>query len=105
MESKNRFSDVWEAVAKTPEEAKEWRKNDEMMDKIIDTIQVNKWSRKKASQQCGVSLEQIDYLLKNRLSKFSTNDLITILENLKRNTEEQRNTKTNLGFMPTLQPA
>ena len=105
MENENRFNDVWEAIADSQEQAAEWRRDAEMMDSIIDTIKANQWSKKKAAQQCGISVEKINHLLKNRLSQFSTNDLITILENLKKNSIPTEQPKFAFGISAKLQPA
>ena len=98
-----RYSSVWEVISDTQEEAEDLRRGAEIMREIAKTIRANKWSKNKASKQCGISTEQITYLLNGWLSEFSTNELITILETLKRNMAEQ--SKSILGISPTLQPA
>ena len=79
-----KFNDVWDAIADTPEEAANLRLRSELMDKIETLIQGNRWTQAEAAARCGVTQPRITDLLRGRISRFSLDALVNIASALGR---------------------
>jgi predicted XRE-type DNA-binding protein len=75
---KQRFANVWDAIADTPEEAANLSLRSELMDQIEEIIKKNGWTQKEAAKRCGVSQPRINDLLRGRISRFSLDALVNI---------------------------
>lgn len=73
-----RYESVWDAIADTPEEAANLRVRAELMDKITDIIDENRWTQTEAAQHCNVTQPRINDLLRGRISRFSLDALVNI---------------------------
>jgi len=74
----NSFSNVWDAVADTPEEAANLRMRAELMHQIAEIIRAEGWKQADAAQRCGVTQPRINDLLRGRVSRFSLDALVNI---------------------------
>ncbi|MGA7107851.1 MAG: XRE family transcriptional regulator [Terracidiphilus sp.] len=73
-----KFKSVWDAIAKTPEEAANVTLRSELMDEIEEIIRKNGWTQKEAAKRCGVTQPRINDLLRGRISRFSIDALVNI---------------------------
>jgi predicted XRE-type DNA-binding protein len=76
--SVQRFANVWDAIAETPEEAANLTLRSELMDEIEAIIKRNGWTQKEAAKRCGVTQPRINDLLRGRISRFSIDALVNI---------------------------
>lgn len=74
----NLFSNVWDAVADTPEQAANLRMRAELMHQIEEIIRAEGWKQAAAAQRCGVTQPRINDLLRGRVSRFSLDALVNI---------------------------
>ncbi len=74
----NSFSNVWDAVADTPEQAANLRMRAELMHPIAEIIRAEGWKQADAAQRCGVTQPRINDLLRGRVSRFSLDALVNI---------------------------
>ncbi len=74
----NSFSNVWDAVADTPEQAANLRMRAELMHQIEEIIRAEGWKQADAAQRCGVTQPRINDLLRGRVSRFSLDALVNI---------------------------
>jgi predicted XRE-type DNA-binding protein len=74
----NSFSNVWDAVADTPEQAANLRMRAELMHQIEEIIRAEGWKQAAAAQRCGVTQPRINDLLRGRVSRFSLDALVNI---------------------------
>ena len=74
----NSFSNVWDAVADTPEQAANLRMRAELMHQIEEIIRAEGWKQAAAAQRCGVTQPRINDLLRGRVSRFSLDTLVNI---------------------------
>ncbi|MGP8252623.1 MAG: helix-turn-helix domain-containing protein [Terracidiphilus sp.] len=81
---KQRFANVWDAIAETPEEAANLTLRSDLMDEIDAIIKANGWTQKEAAKRCGVSQPRINDLLRGRISRFSLDALVNIASALGR---------------------
>ena len=72
------FTNVWDAIADTPEEAANLRLRSELMDKITALIEGKGWTQAEAAARCGVTQPRISDLLRGRMSRFSLDALVNI---------------------------
>ena len=79
-----RFQNVWDAIADTPEEAATLTLRSELMDEIEAIIKQNGWTQKEAAKRCGVTQPRINDLLRGRISRFSLDALVNIASALGR---------------------
>ena len=75
---RQRFANVWDAIAETPEEAANLSLRSELMDEIEAIIKQNGWTQKEAAKRCGVTQPRINDLLRGRISRFSIDALVNI---------------------------
>jgi predicted XRE-type DNA-binding protein len=73
-----RFANVWDAIAETPEEAANLTLRSDLMDEIEAIIKAGGWTQKEAAKRCGVSQPRINDLLRGRISRFSLDALVNI---------------------------
>jgi predicted XRE-type DNA-binding protein len=73
-----RFENVWDAIADSPEEAANLDARSELMDQIEVLIKKNRWTQAEAAKRCGVSQPRINDLLRGRISRFSLDALVNI---------------------------
>jgi predicted XRE-type DNA-binding protein len=73
-----RFANVWDAIAETPEEAANLTLRSELMDEIEEIVKKNGWTQKEAAKRCGVTQPRINDLLRGRISRFSIDALVNI---------------------------
>lgn len=73
-----RFANVWDAIAETPEEAANLTLRSELMDEIEAIVKKNGWTQKEAAKRCGVTQPRINDLLRGRISRFSIDALVNI---------------------------
>ena len=73
-----RFANVWDAIADTPEEAANLTLRSELMDEIEAIIKKNGWTQAEAAKRCGVTQPRINDLLRGRISRFSIDALVNI---------------------------
>jgi predicted XRE-type DNA-binding protein len=73
-----RFANVWDAIAETPEEAANLTLRSELMTEIEEIIKKNQWTQAEAAKRCGVSQPRINDLLRGRIARFSVDALVNI---------------------------
>lgn len=73
-----RFANVWDAIADSPEEAANLTVRSELVNEIEEIIQKNGWTQAEAAKRCGVSQPRINDLLRGRISRFSVDALVNI---------------------------
>lgn len=74
----NSFSNVWDAVADTPEQAANLHMRADLMHQIAEIIRAEGWKQADAAQRCGVTQPRINDLLRGRVSRFSLDALVNI---------------------------
>lgn len=72
------FSNIWDALADTPEEASNLTLRSDLMMKIDAIVRKNGWTQAEAAKKCGVSQPRINDLLRGRISRFSLDALVNI---------------------------
>lgn len=72
------FSNVWDALTDTPEQAANLQARAELMRQIAAIIKTNEWKQAEAATQCGVTQPRINDLLRGRVSRFSLDALVNI---------------------------
>lgn len=80
----NRYENVWEAIADTPQQAANLRARADLMRKIAGIIKKNGWTQAEAAKRCGVTQPRINDLLRGRVSRFSLDALVNIATSLGR---------------------
>jgi predicted XRE-type DNA-binding protein len=73
-----RFANVWDAIAETPEEAANLTLRSDLMDQIETIIKTSGWTQKEAAKRCGVTQPRINDLLRGRIARFSLDALVNI---------------------------
>jgi len=79
-----RFANVWDAIADSPEEAANLNLRYELMEKISEIIKKRDWTQAEAALHCGVTQPRLNDLLKGKISKFSLDALVNIASALGR---------------------
>ena len=74
----DRYANVWDAIADTPEEAANLRVRSELMDQIGAIVEENEWTQVEAAVRCGVTQPRVNDLLRGRISRFSLDALVNI---------------------------
>lgn len=70
------YADIWEAIAKTPEEAANLRARAELIEQIEMLVKKNGWTQAEAARKAGVTQPRMNDLLRGRISKFSLDALV-----------------------------
>jgi predicted XRE-type DNA-binding protein len=78
MRKAEKYANVWEALADTPEQAANLRTRAELMFKITAIVKENAWTQVEAAQRCGVTQPRMNDLLRGRVSRFSLDALVNI---------------------------
>lgn len=81
---RQRFANVWDAIADTPDEAANLTLRSELMDEIESIIKKNGWTQAEAAKRCGVTQPRINDLLRGRIARFSIDALVNIASALGR---------------------
>jgi predicted XRE-type DNA-binding protein len=81
---RQRFANVWDAVADSPEESANLTLRSELMDEIEAIIKQNGWTQAVAAKRCGVTQPRINDLLRGRIARFSLDALVNIASALGR---------------------
>ena len=79
---KQRYNSVWDAIMDTPQEALNMKLRSELMIQIIQTIEVNGWTQKKAAKKLGVTQPRISDLLRGKIDLFSLDMLVNMLASM-----------------------
>jgi len=74
-----RFANVWDAIADTPEEAANLTLRNDLMDQIEAIIKKNGWTQTEAAKHCRVTQPRMNDLLRGRISRFSLDALVNII--------------------------
>jgi predicted XRE-type DNA-binding protein len=72
------YNSVWDAISDTPGEAANLQAKCELMRKIVEIIELKKWTQAEAAKHCGITQPRINDLLRGRISKFSLDALVNI---------------------------
>jgi len=72
------YSSVWDALAKSPEEAANLRLRSALMQQIADLVEEKEWTQAEAAVRCGVTQPRINDLLRGRIARFSLDALVNI---------------------------
>ncbi len=78
------FTNVWDAIADTPEEAANLNVRYELMEKIAEIVRESGWTQAEAAKRCGVTQPRMNDLLRGRISRFSLDALVNIASALGR---------------------
>ena len=73
-----RYANVWDAIADTPEEAANLTARAELMEKIEAIITEARWTQTEAARRCSVTQPRMNDLLRGRVSRFSLDALVNI---------------------------
>jgi predicted XRE-type DNA-binding protein len=77
-----KFANVWDALADTPEESANLTLRSELMMRIEAIMKQNGWTQAEAAKRCGVTQPRINDLLRGRISRFSLDALVNIISRL-----------------------
>lgn len=77
-QKKQVFTNVWDAIAASPEEAANLELRYVLMEKIASIIKQNGWTQAEAAKRCGVSQPRVNDLLRGRIARFSVDALVNI---------------------------
>ena len=73
-----RFANVWDAIADTPEEAANLTLRSDLMMNIETIVKENGWTQAEAAKRCGVTQPRINDLLRGKIARFSLDALVNI---------------------------
>jgi predicted XRE-type DNA-binding protein len=71
-------TNVWDAIADTPQEAANLRVRSDLMREITAIIDESGWTQVEAAKHCGVTQPRINDLLRGRISRFSLDALVNV---------------------------
>ncbi len=72
------YTNVWDAISDTPEEAANLQVRAELMTKISNIVTENGWTQAEAATRCGITQPRINDLVRGRISRFSLDALVNI---------------------------
>lgn len=72
------YTNVWDAIADTPQEAANLRVRSDLMREITAIVNDSGWTQVEAAKHCGVTQPRINDLLRGRISRFSLDALVNI---------------------------
>jgi len=78
------FTDIWEAIEDSPEEAATMRARSDLMSQILLIIHQNKWADGEAATHCGLSLGRMKHLLNGHITEFDFETLLHVTATLGR---------------------
>lgn len=73
-----KFANVWDAIADTPEEAANLRLRSALVRQISAIVKDSEWTQSEAATRCGVTQPRMNDLLRGRISRFSLDALVNI---------------------------
>jgi len=76
------YSNVWEAIADTPEQAVNMRARAELMAEITEVLNGRGWTQVEAARHCGITQPRMNDLVRGRISRFSLDALVNIAAKL-----------------------
>lgn len=82
MSNVQTFSNVFDALSDTPEQAASLTTRSELMREISKIIKNKGWNQEEAAKHCGITQPRMSDLLRGRLSKFSLDALVNIASKL-----------------------
>ena len=75
------YSDVWDALSDTPEEAENMKIRSDLMMTISNHLEKVAGTQAAKAKKAGITQSRLNDLLKGRISKFSLDELVTIAVN------------------------
>jgi predicted XRE-type DNA-binding protein len=72
------FSNVFDALADTPQEAANLRARAELARALAALVAANGWTQAEAARRCGVTQPRMNDLLRGRISRFSLDALVNM---------------------------
>ena len=72
------FSDVFDVLSDTPQEAANLRARAELARALAALVAANGWTQAEAARRCGVTQPRINDLLRGRISRFSLDALVNM---------------------------
>ena len=73
-----KFENVWDAIADSPEEAANLDARSELMDQIEALIKKNRWTQAEAAQRLNVTQPRISHLSRRQIDRFSVDALLNM---------------------------
>lgn len=74
-----RFTNIWDALAATPEEAENLRIRSKLMMELSDTVRSWDLPQKEAAAKLHISQPRLNDVLKGKIQKFSLDALVNLL--------------------------
>jgi predicted XRE-type DNA-binding protein len=78
----DKFKNVFDAIAKSPEEALNMKLRAGLIREIRAKVMVARWTQTETAGQLGITQPRVSDLLSGKLSKFSLDTLVKILARL-----------------------
>ena len=72
------FTNVFDALADTPQEAANLRARAELARALSALVTANGWTQTEAARRCGVTQPRMNDLLRGRISRFSLDALVNM---------------------------
>jgi predicted XRE-type DNA-binding protein len=72
------FDHIEDAIAASADEALDLKLRNQIMDTILDWIREKQWTEEDIARYCRVTKSEASRLVRNKVSRFSSNDLIKI---------------------------
>jgi predicted XRE-type DNA-binding protein len=72
------FSDAFDALADTPEEAANLRARADLLDALSALVTAERWTQTEAARQCGVTQLRMNDMLRGRISRLSLDALVNM---------------------------
>lgn len=73
------YTDVWEALVDTPQEAENLRARSQLLRALTQTVKAWDLSQKEAAKRLGVTQPRLSDLLQGKIDKFSLDALVNML--------------------------
>ncbi len=78
MKKIQRYANVWDALAETPEESANLTAKSDLMIQIGEIVKAEGWTQSEAAKRCAVTQPRINDLLRGRIDNFSLDALVNI---------------------------
>jgi predicted XRE-type DNA-binding protein len=72
------FTDAFDALADTPEEAANLRARADLMEALSAMVAAEGWTQTEAARRCGVTQPRMNDMLRGRISRFSLDALVNM---------------------------
>lgn len=79
MTEQQRFTNVWDAIADTPQQSLNLKLRSRLTDVLIQRIETEAWNQTEAAQRLGVTQPRISDLFRGKISQFSLDTLVNML--------------------------